>query len=55
LFEYKTRNQSFPQQSTFDQFFDEAQWESYRKLGVLIASKIFPSASASPLAAGQSR
>ncbi|MCP5972692.1 hypothetical protein NL361_28035, partial [Klebsiella pneumoniae] len=23
----------FPQQPTGDQFFDEAQWESYRRLG----------------------
>ena len=52
LFEYKTRNASFPQQSTFDQFFDEAQWESYRKLGVLIASRIFSNAGASPSVAG---
>lgn len=30
---YGTANPTFPQQSTGDQFFDEAQWESYRKLG----------------------
>jgi hypothetical protein len=42
LFEYQSKNPSFPQQTTFDQFFDEAQWESYRKLGVLIGSRIFP-------------
>jgi hypothetical protein len=30
---YARRNPSFPQQSTADQFFDEAQWESYRRLG----------------------
>jgi hypothetical protein len=41
LFQYQARNPSFPQQTTFDQFFDEAQWESYRKLGVLIGSRIF--------------
>lgn len=41
LFEYQVKNPSFPQQTTFDQFFDEAQWESYRKLGVLIGSRIF--------------
>lgn len=41
LFEYQTKKPSFPQQTTFDQFFDEAQWESYRKLGVLIGSRIF--------------
>ena len=30
---YARRNPTFPQQSTADQFFDEAQWESYRRLG----------------------
>lgn len=33
VLQYKARNQKFPQQSTADQFFDEAQWESYRRLG----------------------
>lgn len=41
LFQYQAKNPSFPQQTTFDQFFDEAQWESYRKLGVLIGSRVF--------------
>jgi hypothetical protein len=31
----------FPQESTVDQYFDEAQWESYRRLGEHIASRIF--------------
>lgn len=31
--EYKMQNKDFPQQSTSDQFFDEAQFESYRMLG----------------------
>ena len=31
--EYALANPDFPQQSTSDQFFDEAQFESYRKLG----------------------
>ena len=31
--EYAAANPDFPQQSTNDQFFDEAQFESYRKLG----------------------
>lgn len=31
--EYALANPDFPQQSTIDQFFDEAQFESYRKLG----------------------
>jgi hypothetical protein len=33
LREYHVRHPDFPQESTADQFFDEAQWESYRKLG----------------------
>ena len=31
--EYFLKNPKFPQESTADQFFDEAQFESYRKLG----------------------
>ena len=31
----------FPQQPTADQFYDEAQWESYRKLGLEIATHVF--------------
>jgi hypothetical protein len=31
--QYALANKTFPQQSTGDQFFDEAQFESYRKLG----------------------
>ncbi|NCD71521.1 hypothetical protein GSY63_19300 [Mucilaginibacter sp. R11] len=31
--EYQMQNIEFPQQSTGDQFFDESQFESYRKLG----------------------
>lgn len=30
---YARRNPQFPQQPTSDQFFDEAQWESYHRLG----------------------
>lgn len=33
LLGYARRNPGFPQQSTGDQFFDEAQWESYHRLG----------------------
>jgi hypothetical protein len=36
--QYAFANQEFPQQSTADQFFDEQQWESYRKLGELIGA-----------------
>jgi hypothetical protein len=31
---YGQRNSHFPQQSTGDQFFDEAQWEGYHQLGL---------------------
>lgn len=37
---YADRNPDFPQQSTGDQFFDEAQWESYHQLGVLLGQQI---------------
>ena len=33
LWHYKSENPEFPHQSTADQFFDETQFESYRKLG----------------------
>jgi hypothetical protein len=33
LLQYETRNTRFPHEPTTDQFYDEAQWESYRKLG----------------------
>lgn len=31
----------FPQQTTLDQFFDEGQWEAYRRLGELIGISLF--------------
>lgn len=31
--QYRRREPSFPHETTGDQFFDEAQWESYRRLG----------------------
>jgi hypothetical protein len=31
--QYRTRNKDFPHETTGDQFYDEAQWESYRRLG----------------------
>lgn len=40
--QYHADHQNFPQQTTSDQFFDEAQWESYRKLGQLITERVFP-------------
>lgn len=42
--QYAGRHPPFPQQTTADQFFDEAQWESYRALGFHLGSKIFDAA-----------
>lgn len=41
ILHYSTTHGAFPQETTADQFFDEAQWESYRKLGEHIAEKVF--------------
>lgn len=35
--DYKARHQAFPHEPTSDQFFDEAQFESYRQLGFYMA------------------
>lgn len=40
---YSTLNVEFPHHSTFDQFFDDAQWESYRLLGEQTGLRIFRS------------
>ncbi|HEX5065704.1 MAG TPA: GMC oxidoreductase [Myxococcota bacterium] len=36
---YSKQNTAFPQDSTFDQVFDDSQWESYRALGHQIGTK----------------
>jgi hypothetical protein len=41
ILNYKQASPDFPQQSTTDQFYDEAQWESYRGLGYWIAAQLF--------------
>ena len=41
LVQYRDMNAAFPQQPTTNQFFDEAQWESYYRLGQLIGDMIF--------------
>lgn len=41
LVEYHRAHPSFPHEPTIDQFFDEAQWESYRRLGEYIAEVLF--------------
>ncbi len=37
---YAATAPTFPQQSTGDQFFDEAQWESYRRLGEVLGERL---------------
>jgi hypothetical protein len=39
--QYKLENPVFPQQTTVDQWFDEAQFESYRRLGSICADALF--------------
>ena len=46
--QYKTRNRAFPHESTGDQFYDEAQWESYRRLGVHTVREVFGAAERVP-------
>jgi hypothetical protein len=38
---YAELHPDYPQQSTANQFFDEAQWESYRRLGFEMGSRLF--------------
>ncbi len=42
LCQYQATHPAFPQEPTSDQFFDESQWESYRRLGMEIAMRVFP-------------
>ena len=39
VLEYRARQPAFPHQTTADQFFDESQFESYRRLGYHIADE----------------
>ena len=41
VLQYRQQHDQFPQESTVDQYFDEAQWESYRELGEHIGMKLF--------------
>jgi hypothetical protein len=41
VLEYRSRSKLFPHQSTGDQWFDESQFESYRKLGLHVAESAF--------------
>jgi hypothetical protein len=46
---YHKSHPNFPHQPTSDQFFDEAQWESYRRLGEHIGDKLFARKDTTPL------
>jgi len=48
--QYKREHDDFPQQTTADQFFDEAQWEAYRKLGEHIGGSLFEATDGKSLA-----
>ena len=43
LLAYRQREagRDFPQQATLDQFFDEEQWEAYRRFGQVVGDRIF--------------
>jgi hypothetical protein len=41
IWQYKQENAAFPHQTTADQWYDEAQFESYRRLGLHCAKKAF--------------
>ncbi|WP_414664141.1 patatin-like phospholipase family protein [Horticoccus sp. 23ND18S-11] len=41
VLQYQRKHTIFPQEPTSDQYFDEAQWESYRKLGEHIGTELF--------------
>lgn len=41
VLDYKTKNPTFPHETTADQFFDEAQFEAYRALGYHMAEDLF--------------
>jgi Patatin-like phospholipase len=47
LLTFRRENPEFPHQTTSDQFFDEGQFESYRKLGELIGNGLFDESSGS--------
>ncbi|HJY41190.1 MAG TPA: hypothetical protein VJ303_08140, partial [Steroidobacteraceae bacterium] len=44
VLEYHSIHPDFPHESTANQFFDEAQWESYRRLGEHIGSQVLTTA-----------
>jgi hypothetical protein len=54
ILQYAANHPRFPQEPTSDQFFDEAQWESYRKLGEHIGAQLSEILESLPTAAAAS-
>lgn len=48
--QYQLTHAQFPHEPTVDLFFDEAQWESYRQLGLAIGQRVLPQDQTSPYA-----
>lgn len=46
VLEYAAHHEQFPHEPTSDQFFDESQFESYRRLGEHVAAEVFASVTA---------
>jgi hypothetical protein len=46
VLEYAAHHEQFPHEPTSDQFFDESQFESYRRLGEHVAGEVFASVTA---------
>jgi len=46
VLEYAAHHEQFPHEPTSDQFFDESQFESYRRLGEHVAEEVFASINA---------
>jgi hypothetical protein len=44
VLQYHAKHLDFPHETTADQFFDEAQWESYRRLGEFVGETVLTSA-----------
>jgi hypothetical protein len=54
VIQYQRTHALFPQEPTTDQYFAEAQWESYRKLGEHIGTELFTPPAGAPGANGAS-
>jgi hypothetical protein len=48
VLEYAAQHKTFPHETTADQFFDESQFESYRRLGQHVVEEVFGQAAAQP-------